>query len=274
MLSAVAPDIAPTRRGRVRAVTLTPEAELTRFIKNISTIDPEWKWNSFTPIESWKGVTHNGSCISWAKMSLRGTLQWSFFPQIVEKCEVLLNFLEGQIDITELNSVITVLNLGQNCFSGPVDLTQLPLSLGRLWLTENFLSGKVDLTALAPQLQRLSLSTNKLEGEISLAELPSSLLSLRLDKNMFTGRLDLAHLPLFLNSLDVSENQFDGEISLDFLPPGLRLLDLRSNSLSGIVDVTSLTNKSGYQGQRIDLRDNNFSDILPSKEYLPRSIKI
>ncbi|KAF3958510.1 hypothetical protein CMV_016600 [Castanea mollissima] len=177
-----------------------------------------WKSSGGDPcVESWKGVTCEGSAvvsIGISGLKLNGTMGYSLSDlKSLRTFDLSDNDIHDTIPY-QLPPNLTSLNLAGNNLSGnlPYSLS-LMLSLNYLNVSRNSLSQSIgDIITNHSGLSTLDLSFNKLSGDLPASlGLASNLSTLYLQNNQLTGSINvLTGLPL--TSLNVANNQFNGWI--------------------------------------------------------------
>ncbi|KAL4628294.1 hypothetical protein ACB092_05G226800 [Castanea dentata] len=177
-----------------------------------------WKSSGGDPcVESWKGVTCEGSAvvsIGISGLKLNGTMGYSLSDlKSLRTFDLSDNNIHDTIPY-QLPPNLTSLNLAGNNLSGnlPYSLS-LMLSLNYLNFSRNSLSQSIgDIITNHSGLSTLDLSFNKLSGDLPASlGLASNLSTLYLQNNQLTGSINvLTGLPL--TSLNVANNQFNGWI--------------------------------------------------------------
>ncbi|KAL6320125.1 hypothetical protein AAG906_004634 [Vitis piasezkii] len=223
---------------------------------NISDVIPDWFWNLTSRIYAFN-ISNN---------QITGTL-----PNLSSKFDQPLyidmssNYLEGSI--SELPSVLGLLDLSNNKFSGSIALlcTVANTYLVRLDLSNNSLSG--ELPNCWPQwksLTVLNLENNQFSGKI-----PESFGSLQLIQTLHLRNNNLiGELPSSLKKckslsfIDLAKNRLSGKIPpwIGGNLPNLMVLNLQSNKFSGSICSELCQLK---KIQLLDLSSNNLSGTIP-----------
>ena len=184
-------------------------------------------WLSAMPVETWYGITVNGSRVTEMRLSynnLAGPIPTSIGN--ITNLEFL--YLSGN----HLTGIIPQ-SIGDNC-----------LQLQYLYLSENELSGPM------PQnlenciyLTVLDLSGNQLSGSIiSTLGMLGGLEILNLSNNQFTGTIPISlSLCSRLFSLELSNNQLTGTIPESLSNTSLLYLALSNNQLTGTMPIALLS---------------------------------
>ncbi|XP_050288449.1 protein STRUBBELIG-RECEPTOR FAMILY 8 isoform X1 [Quercus robur] len=177
-----------------------------------------WKSSGGDPcVESWKGVTCEGSAvvsIDISGLKLNGTMGYLLSGLTsLRTLDLSDNGIHDTIPY-QLPPNLTSLNLAGNNLSGnlPYSLKITP-TLQYLNFSRNSLSQSIgDIFANLSGLSTLDLSFNKFSGDLPVSlGLASNLSSLYLQNNQLTGSIDvLTSLPL--TNLNVANNQFNGWI--------------------------------------------------------------
>ncbi|KAJ9678533.1 hypothetical protein PVL29_020656 [Vitis rotundifolia] len=223
---------------------------------NISDVIPHWFWN-LTSLIYFFNISNN---------QITGTL-----PNLSSKFDQPLyidmssNYLEGSI--SELPSVLGLLDLSNNKFSGSIALlcTIANTYLVYLDLSNNSLSG--ELPNCWPQWKSLivlNLENNQFSGNIpkSFGSL-QSIQTLHLRNNNFIGELPSSLKKCkSLSFIDLAKNRLSGKIPpwIGGNLPNLMVLNLRSNKFSGSICSELCQLK---KIQILDLSSNNLSGTIP-----------
>ena len=222
-------------------------------------------WNLANPINTWHGVTVNGSgCVTDLVLNnnnLAGTLPDLNLTSLTT-LDLRNNQLTGGIpNFTNLTS-LTQIFLIDNQLNGTIpDFSNLA-SLTQLYINGNQFTGTIpDFTNLN-SLQHLNLSDNPLLSSTipNFSNLPN-LIFLYLNRSALTGTIpDFTNLPN-LRQLTLRENQLVGSVP-DFTNlPNLQQLYLDENQLTSLPDLSQLTALTQL------VFDNNqftFDDVNPN----------
>ncbi|KAM7481514.1 hypothetical protein LguiB_006097 [Lonicera macranthoides] len=171
------------------------------------------------------------------------------------------------------NPYFTVLDLRHNNIQGPLPSTICNLtSLFFLDLSHNNLSGEIlpCLGNFSNQLHVLNLEANNFHGTIPITFAKGNMLrNINLNGNQLEGKLpcSLANCKN-LEILDLGNNHLNDTfpVWLGALPE-LKILVLKSNIFHGSIPNSAQTKSSFSKLRIIDLSNNEFSGLLPSKYF-------
>ena len=210
--------------------------------------DARLNWSADRPVESWEGISVEGSPRRVAEIGLPGKDLGGRIPAGLARLSHLRelwlsgNTLSGAIP-RELGQLWNLRHLWlyDNALTGeiPPELAELRF-LERLWLDDNQLSGPIppDIGSLST-LESLELSGNRLTGTIPLALTQlTGLRRLELRGNQLTGGIPPQLLSMWsLGNLDLRDNRLTGAILPEFAR-FLGVLWLSGNQLTGCLPVT------------------------------------
>lgn len=204
-----------------RALTDASDVQALQVIYTSLNSPPQltgWIGNGGDPcVESWKGVTCEGSAVVSIEISglgLNGTMGYALSSFLsLEKLDMSDNNIHDTIPY-QLPPNLTSLNMAKNSLSGnlPYSFSTMA-SLNYLNMSHNLLSQAIgDVFTNLTTLGTLDLSFNNFTGDLpkSLGTL-SNVSSLFLQNNQLTGSLNIL-IDLPLTTLNVANNNFSGWI--------------------------------------------------------------